>query len=141
MSDLYDLDRFVRAQNLGATYEHAVEQLLDGNKTSHWMWFVFPQIAGLGTSPTSRRYAIASLEEAKAYLAHPLLGPRLRECSSILLTIDGRSAGEIFGAVDARKLQSCMTLFVRANPDCPVFQQVLDHYFDAQFDPATEAHL
>jgi uncharacterized protein (DUF1810 family) len=105
------------------------------------MWFVFPQIAGLGQSPTSRRYAISSLDEARAYLAHPVLGPRLHECAGILGELAGRSAQEIFGAVDAMKLRSSMTLFARADPDRPEFRQVLDVYFGGDPDPATERLL
>jgi uncharacterized protein (DUF1810 family) len=99
--DQYNLGRFVAAQDAGGTYERAVAELRQGRKTSHWMWFVFPQIAGLGHSPTSRLYAISSLEEARAYLAHPVLGPRLAECAEIVCGVDGRSAEQIFGRIDA----------------------------------------
>jgi uncharacterized protein (DUF1810 family) len=115
MGDRFNLERFVRAQEDEATYEHAVDELRIGHKTSHWMWFVFPQIVGLGQSPTSKRYAITLLEEAKAYLVHPVLGPRLLECSGIA-TIVGKSAAQIFGDLDAQKLRSSMTLFLRADP-------------------------
>src|SRR4051795_3865404 len=116
-SDPYDLQRFVEAQNTGGIYARAVEELRRGRKTSHWMWFVFPQIAGLGRSETSRYYAISSLDEAKAYLAHPVLGPRLRECAGLVVQAQGQSAEQIFGGIDAQKLQSSMTLFLRAAPD------------------------
>jgi uncharacterized protein (DUF1810 family) len=137
-SDPYGIERFVVAQDLGATYERAVAELRDGHKVSHWMWFVFPQIAGLGHSATSQRYAISSLEEARAYVHHRVLGPRLVECAGIVAATEGRSAGDIFGYVDAQKLRSSMTLFSRAGDDRPVFQQVLDRYFDGRPDAATE---
>ncbi len=138
MDDPYDLARFVAAQDAGGTYEHAVAELRAGRKTSHWMWFVFPQIAGLGQSPTSRRYSISSLDEARAYLDHPVLGQRLRECARILAELTGRDAERIFGAVDALKLRSSMTLFRLAAPDEALFGQVLASYFDGMPDPATE---
>ena len=138
MTDPYDLDRFVRAQDLDGTYERVTAELRRGQKVSHWMWFVFPQIAGLGHSPTSRRYAISSLDEARAYLQHPVLGPRLAECSGIVAATKGRSAPQIFAHVDAQKLRSSMTLFWRAAPDRPVFRQVLDLYFDGLPDAATD---
>ncbi len=141
MDDPYDLERFVAAQNAGHTYAHAVEELRRGRKTSHWMWFVFPQIAGLGQSPTSRRYAISSLAEARAYLRHPVLGPRLRECAALVADSAATTATEIFGDVDAMKLRSSMTLFLRADPAEPVFQRVLDRYFGGCPDPATDQRL
>jgi uncharacterized protein (DUF1810 family) len=141
MDDPYGLQRFVAAQDQASTYAAVVHELRAGRKRSHWMWFVFPQIAGLGQSPTSRRYAISSLDEARAYLAHPVLGPRLHECAGILGELAGRSAQEIFGAVDAMKLRSSMTLFARADPDRPEFRQVLDVYFGGDPDPATERLL
>ncbi|MGC1284475.1 MAG: DUF1810 domain-containing protein, partial [Streptosporangiaceae bacterium] len=107
-------------------------------KTSHWMWFVFPQIAGLGFSPTAQRYAISSLDEARAYLAHPVLGPRLIECAGIVAATEGRTAEQIFGEIDAMKLRSSATLFLRAAPEEPVFGQVLGRFFDAEPDPATD---
>ena len=137
----FDLERFVAAQDTGGTYDRAVSELRLGHKTSHWMWFVFPQIAGLGYSPTSRMYAITSLAEAQAYLAHPVLGPRLTQCASILAGLPGRTAEQIFGEVDALKLRSSMTLFARAAPDEPAFRQVLDQYFDGAPDPATDQRL
>jgi len=141
MADPYGLERFVAAQNAGGTYEHALAELRRGLKTSHWMWFVFPQIAGLGQSPTSRRYAISSLDEARAYLEHPVLGPRMLECAGAVSATQGRSAAQIFGAVDARKLRSSMTLFLRAGPAEPVFQRVLDRYFDGVADAATDQRI
>jgi len=141
MADPYGLERFVAAQNAGGTYEHALAELRRGLKTSHWMWFVFPQIAGLGQSPTSRRYAISSLDEARAYLEHPVLGPRMLECAGAVSATQGRSAAQIFGAVDARKLRSSMTLFLRASPAEPVFKRVLDRYFDGVADAATDQRI
>ena len=135
--DPYDLQRFVAAQNAGGTFERAVAELRAGRKTSHWMWFVFPQIAGLGQSPTSRHYAISSLDEARAYLDDPVLGRRLRECAAILANLTGRSAEQIFGSVDAMKLRSSMTLFQRARPDDRIFGQVLDQFFDGAPDTVT----
>jgi uncharacterized protein (DUF1810 family) len=136
-----DLERFVVAQDTGGTYDRAVAELRRGRKTSHWMWFVFPQIAGLGRSLMSTRYAIGSLSEARAYLRHPVLGPRLLECARIVATQQGRNADQIFGAVDAQKLRSSMTLFAQAAPDEAVFAQVLTHYFAGQPDPVTEERL
>jgi uncharacterized protein (DUF1810 family) len=137
-TDPHDLQRFVAAQDAGGTYERAIAELRAGSKRSHWMWFVFPQIAGLGYSPTSRRYAITSLAEARAYLAHPVLGPRLTECAAVLAGLPGRTAEQIFGEVDAQKLCSCVTLFRRAAPDEPAFGQVLEQYFGGVPDAATE---
>jgi uncharacterized protein (DUF1810 family) len=139
MADPYNLGRFERAQR--STYASAVEELRAGRKRSHWMWFVFPQIAGLGRSATAREFAISSLDEARAYLAHPVLGPRLRECAGIVAGLSGRSADEVFGAIDAMKLRSSMTLFARAAPDEPVFAQVLDRYFGGVADEQTDARL
>ena len=141
MADSYDLERFVEAQNAYGTYDRAVEELRRGSKTSHWMWFVFPQVAGLGRSATSQRYAISSLDEARAYLEHPVLGPRLRACAGIVARVQGRSAEQIFGGIDAQKLRSSMTLFLRAAPDEPVFKQVLDQYFGGRADSATDERL
>jgi uncharacterized protein (DUF1810 family) len=139
--DPHDLQRFVAAQDAGGTYERATAELRAGRKTSHWMWFVFPQIAGLGYSPMARTYAITSLAEARAYLAHPVLGPRLAECAAILAGLPGRAAEQIFGEVDALKLCSSMTLFMRAAPGEPVFRQVLDRYFGGIADSATEQRI
>lgn len=129
----------MEAQDNGGIFQHAADELRRGRKTSHWMWFIFPQVAGLGRSPTSRFYAISSVEEARAYLRHPVLGPRLLECCGIVATTTGRAAVDIFGAIDAQKLRSSMTLFLRAAPAEPVFQQVLDRYFDGQPDDVTDA--
>jgi len=134
-----DLERFVQAQD--PIYERVLEELRAGRKTSHWMWFVFPQTAGLGRSPTSVFYAIADLDEARAYLAHPVLGARLRECTAIVAGHEGLSAFDIFGGIDALKLHSCMTLFTRADPDEPLFKTVLERYFDARPDPNTLRQL
>jgi uncharacterized protein (DUF1810 family) len=139
--DPYDLQRFVAAQDAGGTYDHAIAELRNGRKTSHWMWFIFPQVAGLGYSPASRTYAITSLAEARAYLAHPVLGARLIECAEILTRVPGRTAEEIFGEIDALKLRSCITLFSHAAPGQPVFRQVLDQYFDGTPDSATEQRI
>ena len=139
--DQYDLQRFVAAQDAAGTYDRATAELRGGRKTSHWMWFIFPQIAGLGYSPASRTYAISSLDEARAYLAHPVLGTRLIECATILARVPGRSAEQILGEVDALKLRSCVTLFMHAAPEEPVFGQVLDRYFDGIPDPATEQRI
>ena len=137
-ADPYDLERFVAAQDADGTYDRALRELSSGHKTSHWMWFVFPQIAGLGQSATARRFAISSLEDARAYLQHDVLGPRLVESARVVAQTMGRSAKEIFGGIDARKLQSSMTLFTRAAPDEPVFRQVLELYFDGIPDAATD---
>ncbi len=138
--DPYDLDRFVAAQDAGGTYDRALAELRAGYKGGHWMWFVFPQIAGLGQSPTSRRYAISSLAEAQAYLQHPVLGPRLLECATVLTATagTGRTAEQIFGGIDAVKLRSSMTLFRLADPAESAFGQVIDLYFAGQADPLTE---
>ena len=135
------LERFVIAQDAGETYASAVAELRAGRKIGHWMWFVFPQIAGLGTSPMSRRYAISSLEEARRYLAHPILGARLEECARILTELNDRTAPDIFGSIDAMKLRSSITLFARAAPESPLFRDVLDRYFDGLPDEGTDARL
>jgi len=135
----YDLDRFVDEQQ--HVYDRVLDELRRGQKSGHWIWFIFPQIEGLGSSEMSRRFAISSLDEARAYLAHPLLGPRLRECADIVLATRGKSAEQIFGPIDAMKLRSCATLFHRAAPDEPVFTQVLDRYFGGVGDQATDARL
>jgi uncharacterized protein (DUF1810 family) len=141
MDDPHNLQRFVIAQNAGRTYDHAVEELRRGHKTSHWMWFVFPQIAGLGQSHMSRTFAISSLAEAKAYLQHPVLGPRLIECARIVASARAGTAEEIFGGIDTRKLHSSMTLFLRAEPGEPLFKQVLERYFGGLSDPATDQRI
>ena len=134
-----DLQHFVSAQ--ADIFDRVLAELRAGTKRSHWMWFVFPQIRGLGRSSTAQHYAIGSLEEAQDYLAHPVLGPRLRECAAIVAGTTGRSAEQIFGTVDAMKLRSSMTLFHLADPDDEVFVQVLDRFFDGRPDPATEQRL
>ena len=139
--DPYHLQRFVAAQDAAGTYDHAAAELRGGRKTSHWMWFIFPQIAGLGYSPASRMYAITSLDEARAYLAHPVLGARLIDCATILTGLTGRTAEQIFGEVDALKLRSSVTLFMHAAPGEPVFRQVLDRYFGGEPDSATERRI
>ena len=139
--DPYDLRRFVAAQDAGGTYRQATAELRNGRKDSHWMWFVFPQIAGLGYSPASRTYAISSLDEARAYLAHPVLGTRLIECAAILAGGPDRTAEQIFGEVDALKLRSSMTLFMHAADGEPVFRQILDRYFGGEPDSATEQRI
>ncbi|MEZ4864754.1 MAG: DUF1810 domain-containing protein [Caldilineaceae bacterium] len=138
-TDPFDLQRFVSAQ--APTYATALTELRNGRKRSHWMWFIFPQIVGLGHSPTSQRYAIKSREEASHYLEHPLLGPRLRECAATLLAVDGHSAWEIFGSPDDLKLKSSMTLFAQVTPPDSVFAKVLAKYFTGQRDAKTLAIL
>jgi uncharacterized protein (DUF1810 family) len=140
MADRSGLQRFLAAQD-GGTYEQALAELRSGRKRSHWMWFVFPQLAGLGRSETARFYAIADLDEARAYLAHPVLGPRLVECARTLTDLDGRDAVAVFGGIDAQKLHSSMTLFARAAPDEPVFPAVLGQYFDGALDDGTTSRL
>ena len=139
MTDPFNLERFVDAQ--APIYEQVRRELEAGRKSSHWMWFVFPQVAGLGQSPMSIRFAIASVDEARAYLAHPILGPRLRECARLALDGEGKTAREIFGPIDEMKFRSSMTLFARAAPDEEVFQRCLDKYFAGSPDPATLARL
>lgn len=135
----FDLERFVRAQ--APVYAAVLEELRAGRKRTHWMWFIFPQLAGLGRSETAQRYAIASGDEAAAYLAHPLLGARLRECAGIVDELDGRTVEEIFGHPDDRKFHSSMTLFADVAPDEAVFQDCIDKYFDGEPDGATLARL
>ena len=138
---MFELDRFVTAQDADGVYERAVAELRRGHKTSHWMWFVFPQIAGLGHSQMSRRFAISSLDEAVAYLRHPVLGPRLRGCAAVLADRSDRTAEQIFGPVDADKLHSSMTLFMRADPEEDLFRRVLDRYFGGLPDNGTDDRL
>lgn len=138
-ADPFDLARFVRAQ--GPVFSQVRAELRQGRKASHWMWFVFPQIAGLGASAMSQRYAISSLAEARAYLAQPVLGPRLKECVAILLEGTGGSAHDIFGSPDDRKLHSSLTLFHQAAPDEPLFGRALERFFGGRPDPATLARL
>jgi uncharacterized protein (DUF1810 family) len=139
MNDRYDLQRLVAAQD--PVIERVRTELRAGRKVSHWMWFVFPQIAGLGSSPMARRFAIASLDEARAYLAQPVLGPRLRECTQLVTMVEGRSAAQIFGYPDDLKFRSSLTLFARAAEDNGVFLAALQKYFPAGLDPATLARL
>jgi uncharacterized protein (DUF1810 family) len=139
MADPFNLERFVDAQ--APAYDQVRRELKAGRKESHWMWFIFPQIKGLGQSAMSIRFAIASLDEAKAYLAHPVLGPRLRECARLALDVEGKTAREIFGSIDEMKFRSSMTLFARAAPDEEALQRCLDKYFAGRPDPATSARL
>jgi uncharacterized protein (DUF1810 family) len=138
--DPYRLERFVDAQS-GGVHEGALAELRGGRKTSHWMWFVFPQVAGLGSSPTAELYAIGSFDEARAYADHPVLGPRLVECAEAVLSHPDRTARQIMGSPDDAKLRSSMTLFAIAAPSEPVFQQVLDTFFDGEQDPRTVSFL
>jgi uncharacterized protein (DUF1810 family) len=135
-----DLERFVKAQDSGGTYHQAVRELRNGRKTSHWMWFIFPQIAGLGRSAMAQAFAISDVAEAQAYLRHPMLGPRLVECAGIVASHRGLTAEQIFGGIDSIKLRSSMTLFAHADPEQPVFRQVIDQYYDGP-DPETERRL
>ncbi len=139
MNDPFDLQRFVDAQN--PVYEEVCSELRAGQKKTHWMWFVFPQIEGLGSSPLARKFAISSLAEAAAYVAHPILGPRLAECTGLVNLVEGRPIEQIFGYPDDLKFRSSMTLFARAAPDNGVFIDALKKYFSGQFDPATLARL
>ncbi len=138
-TDPFDLERFVSAQ--APVYRTVVEELRSGRKRGHWMWFVFPQLRGLGGSPTAVHYGIASLEEARAYLGHDLLGPRLRECARLVNAVRGRSVSEIFGSPDDLKLRSSMTLFARATDDNEEFLALLDKYYDGQQDQLTLTRL
>jgi uncharacterized protein (DUF1810 family) len=135
------LQRFLDAQDGGGTYERALAELRAGRKTTHWMWFVFPQRAGLGQSEMSRRYAIASPAEARAYVEHRVLGSRLVACAEALLAHEGKSAREILGEIDAVKLRSAMTLFAGVAPEQPAFQRVLDRYFAGEPDESTRRWL
>jgi uncharacterized protein (DUF1810 family) len=139
VTDPFDLQRFLDAQE--HTYQQALAELRAGEKRTHWMWFVFPQIAGLGHSGMARRFAISGLDEARAYVAHPTLGRRLVESARALTDLDTADADRVLGPVDAQKLRSSMTLFARAAPDEPVFREVLDHYFDGTEDDATTSRL
>jgi uncharacterized protein (DUF1810 family) len=141
MTDPYRLRRFVEAQDSDNSYERALSELRAGRKTSHWMWFIFPQVAGLGHSSMATIYAISSIDEAKAYLDHPVLGPRLLETTRALVEVTGRSANQILGDIDAMKLRSSVTLFARAAVDEPLFREVLDRYFGGVPDEATDLRL
>jgi uncharacterized protein (DUF1810 family) len=135
MTDVFDLDRFVRAQD--TVMAQVRRELGEGRKRSHWMWFVFPQLRGLGRSATARHYGIGSLAEARAYLAHPVLGPRLVECAGLANRVEGRSVHEIFGSPDDLKFQSSMTLFASADPEAPVFREALAKHFGGAPDAQT----
>ena len=139
MDDPYNLNRFVVAQS--RVFDDVHSELREGRKRSHWMWFVFPQLKGLGLSETARFYAISGLDEARAYLAHPVLGARLRECCALINGVQGRSARDIFGDIDATKLRSCLTLFAAAAPDEAIFAQPLDKYFGGERDSRTTVTL
>jgi uncharacterized protein (DUF1810 family) len=135
MIDKYNLQRFLRAQD--HVYDAVLDELRAGGKSSHWMWFIFPQITGLGRSGTAQTFAIASLDEAKAYLQHPVLGSRLRECTQLVINVDGRSAEQIFGYPDHLKFRSCLTLFMTATTENKVFRDALLKYFDGKPDTLT----
>ena len=142
MTDDFHLQRFIDAQNRSGVYDQALRELREGRKRSHWMWFVFPQIAGLGHSAMSQTYAVSGREEAQAYLAHPVLGARLVQTSAALLDLDGTDPVAVFGGIDAQKLRSSMTLFdAVAGDDEPVFRSVLDRYFGGERDQATTNRL
>ncbi|UXA04645.1 DUF1810 domain-containing protein [Mycobacterium sp. SMC-2] len=138
-SDPFDLERFVGAQ--APVYRNVVEELRAGRKRSHWMWFVFPQLRGLGGSPTAVHYGISSLDEARAYLRHEILGPRLHECARLVNEVQHRSVGDIFGSPDDLKLCSSMTLFAHATTDNEDFLAVLDKYYDGRQDQLTLQRL
>jgi uncharacterized protein (DUF1810 family) len=135
MPDPYDLDRFVQAQE--PVMAQVLAEMAAGRKRTHWMWFVFPQLAGLGHSAMARRYALGSLDEVRAYLAHPVLGPRLVQCAGLVNGVEGRTAHEIFGSPDNFKFHSCTTLFALAQPGEEVFRRALDKYFGGAMDPMT----
>lgn len=137
----FNLERFVAAQN--PVYAAVTAELRAGRKQSHWMWFVFPQLSGLGSSDMAQRYAIASLDEARAYLAHPILGQRLRECAALVLEAKSKSVDDIFGTTDTMKFHSCMTLFAHAAPEDTetVFRETLTRFFDGEEDDLTAARL
>ncbi len=137
--DPFDLNRFLAAQE--ASYQQALSELHAGRKRTHWSWFILPQVLGLGTSPMSVRYAIRSLAEAKAYLEHPVLGARLRECVAAMNTLTGLSASQVLGEIDAQKFRSCLTLFAHAGNSEPVFSEALRKYFSSELDAATLAIL
>lgn len=138
-ADRFDLQRFVRAQE--DSFSEALAELKNGRKRSHWMWFIFPQIDGLGHSSMTKRYSIKSLDEAGAYLQHPILGKRLKECAEAVLAIEGKTVSEIFGFPDDLKLKSSMTLFDAASGDDDLFSRILDKYFQGQKDLRTLALL
>jgi uncharacterized protein (DUF1810 family) len=131
----FDLNRFVRAQE--NDYPRALAEIRSGRKRSHWMWYIFPQLDGLGSSSTAKFYAIKSLDEARAYLDHPVLGPRLRECAAAVVGVEGRSAAQIFGSPDDLKLRSCATLFAIVSPPGSIFDRLLDKYYHGERDGKT----
>lgn len=135
MRKQFDLERFIEAQ--GPVYATVLNELESGHKRTHWMWYIFPQIAGLGSSATAQKYAIESLDEAAAYLAHPLLGKRLRECSELVLALHGHDIGAVFGSPDDRKFHSSTTLFSEVAPDEAIFQDCINEFFDGLSDEAT----
>jgi len=135
VTDLFNLSRFIEAQK--GAYSAALDELRRGRKKGHWIWYIFPQIAGLGFSGMSRRYSIASLDEAKAYTEHPVLGQRLIECVEIVMAVEGKSAEQIFGHLDALKFRSCLTLFAAADNDNEIYQRALEKYFTGVADPLT----
>jgi uncharacterized protein (DUF1810 family) len=139
VNDPYNLQRFVDAQN--SVFDHVRAELTEGCKTGHWMWFVFPQIQGLGHSSMAREFAISSRDEAEAYLKHPILGPRLKECVQLVDRVEGRSIHQILGYPDDLKFRSSMTLFAHATPDNQIFEDALKKYFDGEYDPLTLARL
>ena len=141
MGDAFGLSRFVDAQDAGGTHDRALAELRRGRKQSHWMWFVFPQIAGLGRSSTAEHFALSGLDEAREYLAHPVLGPRLVEAARALLDQPARDPVAVLGPVDAQKLRSSMTLFSRAAPEEPAFGRVIDEFFGGDADEATISRL
>jgi uncharacterized protein (DUF1810 family) len=139
MTDPFDLERFIIAQD--PIYDRVLQELRTGRKASHWMWYVFPQLRGLGWTPTARRYGIASLDEARAYLGHPILGPRLLECVGLVLALEGRTAGQIFGYPDELKFRSCLTLFGAAAPEVEVLPAALARYYRGEPDRLTLERL
>ncbi len=140
-AEAFDLARFVDAQDAGRTYDSAIAELRAGSKRGHWIWFVFPQVEGLGMSPTSQFFGVRGLAEARAYVAHPVLGPRLVAAAQALADLPGDDAVAVLGSIDAVKLRSSMTLFDAADPDEPVYGQVLDKYFGGERDDATLSRL
>lgn len=139
LSDPFNLQRFVDAQD--TVYAQVLAELKAGDKESHWIWFIFPQIKGLGSSAMAEKFAISSREEAAAYLAHPILGPRLRECAALVNAVEGRSAYEILGDPDDLKFRSSMTLFAVIADEKRIFQEALKKYFDGEYDPLTLARI
>ena len=139
MDDPFNLQRFLDAQE--HVYAGVLSELKQGRKHGHWIWFIFPQLKGLGFSANSAFFGISSLQEARAYLQHPVLGPRLEECTQLVNAVAGRSAEDIFGEVDTMKFRSCMTLFANAMPENGTFMRALQKYFDGEFDPLTIRQL